>query len=236
MVRDLGEFPRPVLAALAAAERVLSRRVRRGRRAGRSGGPGRQRPLGRGPGPGGPQPVLAAAHPRRQALPGRSAPGPARPVPLRGGQLPAVHRAARRRPAQPGADRPRPAEPAAGAGGPRPQLDAGRQAVRPRPGVGAALPAQLGPGAGPDAGGRPPAARATSVRCCAGRGSGPGGTRWPRTPARRWPACPTCCASELGVDVSAAAVAGGARAPPGCSAAPATGRSARPTPARTTTW
>ena len=43
------------------------------------------------------------------------------------------------------------------------------------------------------------------MRCCAGRGSGPGGTRWPRTPGRRWPGLPGLLRDELGVDVSAAA-------------------------------
>src|SRR3954463_5194918 len=113
MVQDLGEHPRPVLAAVAAAERVLSRRE--------GAGIVLADPEDLG---GSERSVVARARvarnpfsfPRTLVVKHYVAPpdpGRPDPFPLRGGQLPAVHRAGRGHPAQPGAHRARPAGPAA---------------------------------------------------------------------------------------------------------------------------
>ena len=75
-----------------------------------------------------------------------------------------------------------------------PQLDAGRQAVRARRRRRPALPARLGPGAGPDAGGhRRPGGRLRGAAAPAGRAglARPDGRGGPRRAGRACPACST---------------------------------------------
>ena len=153
MVDDLGSFPRPVLGALAAAERLLSRR------AGAAIVLADPEDLG-----GSDRSVVARARVARNpfSLPRtlvvkhyrrRAVARPARPVPVRGGERQLFTSMSPRAAAQPRAHRPRPGRPAARHGGPRAQLHARRQALRARRRRRAALPAVLGAGARPDAGG-----------------------------------------------------------------------------------